>query len=83
MSNNEEAEVRASQVSKILSYMLEGHTITPLEALQLFGVLRLAAVICEIEKKLGYPPKRKRVSVKNRFGKNVSVMMYWLDKEIQ
>ena len=83
MNQNDNPEVRATQVSEILSYMLEGNTVTPLEALQRFGVLRLAAVIFDIEKKIGYPPHRKRVSVKNRFGKNVNVMMYWLDKDIK
>lgn len=82
-NNNDNPEVFASQVSKILSYMLEGHTITPLEALDKFGSMRLSAVIKQIEKRIGYPPLRKRVKVKNRFGKDVYVAMYWLDADIQ
>ena len=78
MNNNDNPEVFSSQVSKILSYMNEGHTITPLEALEKFGSMRLSAVIMQIEKRIGYPPKRDRVKVKNRFGKEVWVARYWL-----
>ena len=80
---NDNPEVHASQVSKVLSYMLEGHTITPLEALDKFGAMRLSAIIMDIEKRIGYPPLRKRVKVKNRFGKDVYVAMYWLDGDIR
>ncbi len=78
---NENPEVHTSQVSRILAYMREGHTITPLEALDKFGAMRLSAVIKDIEKRIGYPPKRDRVQVKNRFGKDVYVARYWLNNE--
>ena len=80
-NNNDNPEVHASQVSRILAYMREGHTITPLEALDKFGAMRLSAVIKDIEKRIGYPPKRDRVQVKNRFGKDVYVARYWLSNE--
>ena len=80
-NNNDNPEVHASQVSRILAYMREGHTITPLEALDKFGAMRLSAVIKDIEKRIGYPPKRERVQVKNRFGKDVYVAKYWLSNE--
>jgi hypothetical protein len=81
INNNDNPEVHASQVSRILAYMREGHTITPLEALDKFGAMRLSAVIKDIEKRIGYPPKRDRVQVKNRFGKDVYVARYWLSNE--
>ena len=78
MNINENAQVSASQTSRILSYMLEGHTINPLEALDKFGCFRLGARIKDIEKMTGYTPKRDRVAVTNRDGKTVRVARYWL-----
>ena len=83
MNHNDNPQVFASQVSSILSYMLDGHSITPKEALDKFGSMRLAAVIKQIEHKIGYPPQRDRVQVKNRFGKDVYVARYWLDDAVQ
>ena len=80
-NTNDNPEVHTSQVSKVLAYMRDGHTITPLEALDLFGAMRLSAIIKDIEKIIGYPPQRKLVAVKNRFGKDVRVAMYWLDNK--
>lgn len=80
-NNNDNPEVHASQVSRILAYMREGHTITSLEAIEKFGATRLSAVIMDIEKRIGYKPLRKRVKVKNRFGKDVYVAKYWLSNE--
>lgn len=75
---NENAQTSISQMSRILSYMLEGHTITPIEALEKFGCFRLGARIKDIEKHLGRAPQRDRVTVKNRDGKEVRVARYWL-----
>ena len=78
MNYNDNPEVTATQTARILSYMLEGHTITSLEAYDKFGATRLSAIIFNIGKKLGYPPKRERITVKNRFGQDVRVMKYWI-----
>ncbi len=69
-----------SQSKKILNYLLKGNTITPLEAIDKFHCLRLGARIKDIEKKLGYPPKRKRVRVTNADGKDVWVAQYWIER---
>lgn len=37
-----------TQKDKILDYLMEGHSLTPLEALNLFGTLRLGARIADI-----------------------------------
>ena len=42
-----------SQESRILKYLKEGNTLTPLEALKHFGCLRLGARVYEL-KKQGY-----------------------------
>lgn len=67
-----------SQTKKILRYLLDGNSITPLEALDRFNCMRLGARIKDIKKRLGYPPERKRVKVTNRDGKEVWVAAYWL-----
>lgn len=50
---NENAGASKSQTERILQYMLEGHSITPLEALERFQTMRLGARIAEIRQK-GY-----------------------------
>lgn len=50
---NENTGACKSQTERILQYMLEGHSITPLEALDLFGCFRLGARIADIKAK-GY-----------------------------
>ena len=78
MNINDNQQACMSQTAKILCYMLEGNAITPMEALDKFGCFRLGARIKDIERMLGYAPKRDRVQVKNREGKYVRVARYWL-----
>jgi len=78
MNNNDNPEVCMSQTARILSYMLEGNSITSLEAFEKFGCTRLSARIKDIECHLGYAPHRERVLVKNREGNLVRVARYWI-----
>lgn len=50
---NENTKTSRSQTDLILDWMLAGHTITPLEALEKYGCSRLAARIADIRQK-GY-----------------------------
>ena len=50
---NENAIASKSQTQKILEYLLEGNSITPLEALERFKCFRLGARIADIKAK-GY-----------------------------
>ena len=50
----------ASQASQIAAYMMQGNKITPLEALNLFGSLRLSAVIFVLRER-GYKIQVERV----------------------
>lgn len=50
---NENTGACKSQTQRILDYMLQGHAITPLDALRLFNSMRLGARIAEIKAK-GY-----------------------------
>ncbi len=77
-NDNDNPKVCRSQTSRILSYLLEGHSLTPLEAFQRFHTLRLGARIKDIERQLGYAPKRDRVKVRNAEGKDVYVARYWI-----
>ena len=80
--NNNPNELNSqTQTARILAYMREGNTITPLEALHKFNCFRLGARISDIEGIIGYPPERKKVPVVNAEGKKVHVMSYWLPKE--
>lgn len=70
---NPNEESSQSQASKILDYMLTGHVITGLEALELFGCFRLPARIADIRKS-GFPVQSKFVTTPS--GKRVK--SYWI-----
>lgn len=78
MNTNANATNSASQAQRILAYLQDGHTITPLEALHKFSCLRLGARIADISKIIGRPVSRKRIKVPNAEGKEVYVMQYSL-----
>lgn len=59
-NENWNPESSASQASQIASYMMQGNKITPLEALDLFGSLRLSAVIFVLRER-GYKIQVERV----------------------
>ena len=69
-------ESAASQRSQIAAYLMAGNHITPLEALNKFGSLRLSAVIFDL-KKQGY--KINSAQVKTASGKYVGD--YWIDEK--
>lgn len=46
--------MKASQNSRILKHLMKGYKLTPIGALSLFGVFRLASRICDIKKE-GFP----------------------------
>lgn len=73
--------VRQNQRRIVYNYLLDGHTITSLQAFKMFGITRLSAVIFDIGKMTGKDPERKRITVQNRNGKNVSVCQYWIEAE--
>lgn len=51
----------ATQASNILAHLKEGKAITPLEALNLYGCFRLAAVIYILKNDYGVEIETKRV----------------------
>lgn len=69
------------QKMQVYHYLLDGNTITSLEAIRKFGITRLSAVIFNIGKMTGKAPSRRMIPVTNRYGKTVRVAEYWIEKE--
>lgn len=65
-----------SQSENILAHLMEGHPITPLDALEQYGCFRLASVIHNLRRD-GYTILTRTVS--NKYGKTFA--SYKLDKE--
>ena len=65
----------------VYNYLMAGHTITSLEAIEKFGITRVSAVIFNIEKMTGKAPNRRMIPVLNRYGKTVRVAEYWIEQE--
>ncbi|MBT4079676.1 MAG: hypothetical protein HOE82_03595 [Gammaproteobacteria bacterium] len=61
----------------VLRYLQTGKRLTARDALQTFGVMRLAARILDL-KDSGYEIRREMVEVNNRFGATVKVARYFL-----
>lgn len=61
----------------ILEHLQEFDTITPLEALKEYGIMRLASRITDL-KKQGYEFNVKMITSKNRKGKKVRYAQYTL-----
>ena len=77
----DEAVLFERQRQTVYNHMMSGHTITSLQAIRLYGITRLSARIMDIEKAYGITPSRRRITVTNRNGRNVSVCEYWIDQE--
>ncbi len=69
------------QRQTVYNYLMAGNTLTSLQAIKLFGITRLSARIMDIEKMTGKAPNRRRINVKNRNGRTVSVCEYWIDQD--
>lgn len=67
-----------TQAERILQYLEENKTITQLEALSEFGIMRLASRISDLRKD-GYRITRRMVTAKNRYNEKVSFAEYRLE----
>ena len=65
------------QSERIVRHLREYGSITSLEAMEDYGIMRLASRIADL-KKAGVPIRREMVSRKNRYGDNVAFARYWL-----
>ena len=64
-----------TQTEKILRHIEEHGSITPLEALQEYGIMRLASRMCDI-KRAGYTVHKVTETAKNRYGEPVRYARY-------
>lgn len=70
-------ENKMTQAEKIVRHMEEFGSITPLDALQEYGIMRLASRICDI-KKAGFDVVKEIETNKNRYGEPVRYARYRL-----
>lgn len=69
-----------TQTEKVLTHLQKYGSITPLEALQEYGIMRLASRISDL-KHDGYKVSKKIVSRRNRAGETVRFAEYSLEVE--
>lgn len=75
-------EATTTHKAQILSYLKAGNSITPLDALQLFGCFRLGARIWDLRKS-GVEIVMERRSSVNQNGHRTSFAMYALKQPTQ
>ena len=66
-----------TQTEIILRHLEEHGSITPLDALQEYGIMRLASRICDI-KRAGFVVEKEIETAKNRYGEPVRYARYRL-----
>lgn len=66
-----------TQCEKILRHLQDYGTITSLEAVNEYGIMRLASRICDL-RKAGYEISGQMITSKNRYGDKVSFKEYKL-----
>ena len=64
-----------TQTEKIIEYIQENGSITPVDALKEIGCMRLASRMCDI-KKMGYAVNKKMETATNRNGERVMYARY-------
>ena len=69
-----------TQKDKIMRHLETYGSITPLEALEEYGIMRLASRVSDLKKK-GVHITREIKTSKNRFGETVRYAEYRLNKE--
>lgn len=72
--------MKPTQCEMILGYMRAFGSITPMDALQDIGCMRLASRIDELRKQ-GYAIGSRKKKCKNRYGNTVSFSEYYLEEE--
>ena len=70
-------ELRLTQCMKVLKYLRDFGSITPVQAMQDLGVMRLAARISDLEEQ-GFEFLHERESGRNRYGEKTSYCRYRL-----
>jgi hypothetical protein len=69
-----------TQNERVMAYLKEFKTITPLDALRDLGCMRLGARVWELQKQ-GVRIVSEMIPVKNRWGETVRIAQYRLNEE--
>ena len=69
-----------TQKEAVLNHLLSGKEISSIQAINLYGITRLGAIILNLKKE-GYNINSRRETVKNRFGHTSNPSIYFLSKE--
>lgn len=69
---------RLSQCDKILRHLEDYGSITSLEAMSEYGIMRLASRVSDLKKK-GFPISREMVKGKNRYGEETCFAKYTME----
>lgn len=72
---------QTTQTERVLEYMIMFGSITPIQALQDLGCMRLASRISDL-KKMGHKINSTTVASKNRFGETTHFSVYSLAAEV-
>ena len=64
-----------TQCKQVIRHMEKSGRLTSLEAMQEYGIMRLASRITDL-KKAGYPIRREMVTRMNRYGETVAFARY-------
>lgn len=70
-----------TQSERIIRHLQDYGSISSLEAVQEYGIMRLASRISEL-KKSGIPIHREMVAGKNRYGEATSYARYSMDRGV-
>lgn len=73
--------MKESQTKQIFDYLMTGCRLTGLEALKLFGSMKLPNRIGEVEEYFKQRVDRKMIEVKTRVGTK-RVMQYWIEPKL-
>ena len=68
-----------TQKERIIRHLKDKESITSLEAMQEYGIMRLTSRVCELKNE-GYKIRSEFVSSKNRYNEPVSFSKYTLIK---
>lgn len=71
--------IKTTQNLQILEHLMQGKSITPYEALELYNTMRLPSRIYDLRKR-GHNIRRQMVVVKNKEGKKCRVARYWMEE---
>ncbi len=72
-----EGTTKSTQRLRVMQHLKEGKTLTSLEALRLYGIMRLPNRISELRRR-GEQIEKQTIIVRNKYGEAVRVAQYKL-----